>query len=102
MARRAQKQAERDLGLIIPHKAEKTAGQSTQEMQLEVARAINGALEPARSHDPEIPEINLSEFSLTMPNKNVAVAQSEGNIFTYNMRKGTVSVYTKEKKFVVG
>ncbi len=73
-----------------------------QELQLKIVDKINEMIELARKQRPDLPAIDRNGFSLTIPNSDVVVVQSAGFIFTANMRDGTISVYGKESKVMMG
>ena len=106
MAAQAPRQIARDERIFaVPHVADATQAQENrlrQELQLRIVDKINEMVELARRQRPDLPVIDRNSFSLTIPNSDVAVVQSAGFIFTANMRDGTISVYGRESKVMVG
>lgn len=89
----------------VPHIADETQAQKNrlrQELQQKIVDKVNEMIELAKNQRPDLPKIDRNNFSLTIPNSDVTVVQSAGFIFTANMRDGTISVYGKDSKVVMG
>ncbi len=106
MAGQVQRPVARDERIFaVPHIADETQAEENQlrqQLQQRLVDKINEMVGIARRQRPDLPEIDPGNFSLTIPNSDVAVVQSAGFIFTANMRDGTISVYGKDSKVVMG
>ncbi|NYZ60727.1 hypothetical protein H0O01_03445 [Candidatus Micrarchaeota archaeon] len=106
MVGQAQRPVARDERIFaVPHIADETQAQQNrlrEQLQHRVVDKINEMIEIARRERPDLPKIDRSNFSLTIPNQDVAVVQSAGFIFTANMRDGTISVYGRDSKVMMG
>lgn len=89
----------------MPHRAEETQAPQNrlrEQLQQRLVEKINEMIGIARRQRPDLPAIDPANFSLTLPNQDVAVVQSAGFIFTANMRDGTISVYGRDAKVMMG
>jgi hypothetical protein len=89
----------------VPHRAEETPAPQNkprEQLQQKLVEKINEMIEIARRQRPDLPTIDRANFSLTIPNQDVAVVQSAGFIFTANMKDGTISVYGRDAKVMMG
>jgi len=105
MAGQVQKQAEERAQFSeVPRLTEGAQAQKKDlrhDLQLKIVDKINDKIELAKRHRPDIPTIDRSNFSLTLPNAEVAVVQSAGFIFTENTREKTTSIYGRDSKIEI-
>ncbi len=105
-ARLGQRQVARDERIFaVPRLAEGAEAQQEalrQEVQLRIVDKINEMVGLARRQRPDLPMIDRESFSMSVPHDEMAVIQSAGFIFTANMRDGTISVYGKDSKVMMG
>jgi hypothetical protein len=106
MAGQAQRPVARDERIFaVPHiveEAQAPQDRLREQLQQRLVDKINEMIEIARRQRPDLPTIDRANFSLTLPNQDVAVVQSAGFIFTANMRDGTISVYGRDAKVMMG
>ena len=91
-----QRRAERDLSALVPKPTEREISAQAEKMRMNlqrtIAKAINDSLSIARAHNVDLPRINMRKFSLTQPNTDVVVVQSNSHIFVFNAKRGSISV----------
>ena len=92
----ALRRAERDLSTLVPKPTEREISVQAEKMRMNlertIAKEINDSLSIARAHDVDLPHINTRKFSLTQPNADVVVVQSNAHIFVFNAKRGSISV----------
>ncbi|MEW5996067.1 MAG: hypothetical protein AB1657_00530 [Candidatus Micrarchaeota archaeon] len=114
MATPAQKQAQRDLQLLVPKLTDQELARIARREEAEVrteeaqlAGKFSEILDLARKHNGSVPDINTDKFSVSRAG-NVVVLQTtdrrtgEEVLVTFNYSAGTVSAYSRAGKFTVG